>query len=97
MAKKYSVAYVAYLKDGTAVSFKHAIDHREGIKRGMLNRSPGVSEPVKKKKEADGEKISGIEPIIPASKLPEEVINVTELDHNKKMGGDKANKAKIPR
>lgn len=55
--------YTAYLGDGTAINFTHAIDYFNGLRSGMNPRPLGAAAPVIEP-EPEGEKVAGIAPIV---------------------------------
>ena len=62
--------FIAYLKDGTEIRFTHAVDYRDGLRAGMTMHPPGVvatEEPAK----PEGEKVSGISPIVSEKAEPQ--------------------------
>lgn len=60
--------YIAYLKDGTQVTFNHPIDYFNGLKAGMLPNPPGVTVATEQVVIPEGEKVLGIMPIISEKK-----------------------------
>jgi len=75
-------SYFAYHKDGTQVQFTHAIDHSSALSAGLLPHPPGVV--VREKPVApEGEKVSGITPIV-SEKVEPPVVEHEEDDKPKK-------------
>ena len=83
MAKKVEKkTYFAYHQDGTQVQFTHAIDHSSALSAGLLPHPPGVV--VKEKPVApEGEKVSGITPIV-SEKVEPPVVEHEEEAKEKK-------------
>jgi hypothetical protein len=74
MAKKIAEPLLAYLADGTQITFKHAVDRRDALNRGMLQFPPG-QKPPEKAVVVEGEKATGIEPIGSPVKKEEESLD----------------------
>jgi hypothetical protein len=83
MAKKTEKKlYFAYYKDGTQVQFNHAVDYSQAMKAGLLPNPPGVV--VEEKPAApEGEKVSGITPIV-SEKVEAPVVEHEEEAKQKK-------------
>jgi len=73
MAKEIK-SYVAYLADGTPVSFRHGVDYQQALRAGLLANPPGTPEP-EKVPESEGETVKGIAPLqsaAPEKETPED-------------------------
>lgn len=65
--------YTAYLKDGTAINFRHPVDCKGAIASGaMLAHPPGKPAPVKKI-EPEGEVVVGVETVATRTEAAAEV------------------------